>query len=139
MKLKINLFHFLDSVDGSEAKALFATHYSHIYHLVYEGIVSAEGSLKLRGGLFFKTILIVCMHKCGDRWWHFFRPFGRYWQKIVWLTFLLEKFAVRKLLNYQVSFCPKNILYLLKYNYSVKQKENIIDYCRVQKSARTHS
>ncbi|CAL8089966.1 unnamed protein product [Orchesella dallaii] len=44
-----HLKQIIDSVDGSEAKALFATHYSHIYHLVYEGIVSAEGSLKLRG------------------------------------------------------------------------------------------
>ncbi|XP_035704350.1 ral GTPase-activating protein subunit alpha-1 isoform X3 [Folsomia candida] len=40
----------LESVDISEAKALFATNYSHIYHLVYEGIVCAESSLKVKGG-----------------------------------------------------------------------------------------
>lgn len=37
-------------MDISEAKALFATNYSHIYHLVYEGIVCAESSLKVKGG-----------------------------------------------------------------------------------------
>ena len=36
-----------DTVDVDEAKCVFATHYSQIYHLVYEGVVSAES--KIRG------------------------------------------------------------------------------------------
>ena len=46
--LRLNgLWIIPDTVDSEEAKCVFATHYSQIYHLVYEGVVSADA--KIRG------------------------------------------------------------------------------------------
>lgn len=44
------LLHFVaDLVDIEEAKAIFETNYSHVYFILYDTFVQAEGNLRQRG------------------------------------------------------------------------------------------
>ncbi|CAG7822323.1 unnamed protein product, partial [Allacma fusca] len=46
-RCQYSVFFLRETAETDEAKYVFSTHYSQIYHLVYEGIVSAES--KIRG------------------------------------------------------------------------------------------
>lgn len=42
-------FLFVDNVDTAEAKGIFETNFSHVYHILYESFIEAETHLRQRG------------------------------------------------------------------------------------------
>lgn len=46
-----NLFFLVENSEQSEAKGLFETNFSHIYHILYDTFLQAETNLRQRGKL----------------------------------------------------------------------------------------